>query len=269
MGFKKLEDYFDDWGLISQINPNNVRDGGDACNRTSCYNFAIWFQLVFLKESRKGLGLINSSKEYIKRRNKKFFNREVPVRHPDSSMWYSDLDRFSRDQSFAYVISLAIYSPVLFKKFFWLHAKHLFLLTWNTRRNHTIKANHDTLKYEGRPEYGKRNYNWKLPDITGPEFWVLYLRGFGWPKIFMYPFDLFIWLNAISKKAKGQDDDVINFVTKLAYCHAIRPTFFIQWSIKLTDWNDIKSKMKSFFKPEFEPPMYEVYKPILSYLAKV
>lgn len=268
MGLKNIKDYFDNWGMISQINPKGVRDGGDACNRNSCYNFAIWFNSRVLGKNWRHFDLPYTTGPEIRTRNRKCFNKSVPVRHPDPKKWYSEIDRFSRDQSIPFLINLFLFNKVLAEKFFWLHAKHLWLFTWNTKRNHATIHNHGDYKYPSEPSAGTYNYGWKLPDITGPEFWSIYVRGFGLPKIFLYPLDFFNFLNAYSKKFSN-DDDVINFITKMAYCHAVKPTFFITWSIKITDWADIDKKMYEFFKPEFEPPMDVVYSPIINYLLNV
>lgn len=107
----------------------------------------------------------------------------VPRRHPDPLKWYCGINRTSRDQLIPYLCYVA--SPArtalpevtkaYYKALVVQHAKHLFLLTWNTRRNfqYPTLAEHQALS---TPDV-KWNYAWKLPDICGPDIWACYLRG--------------------------------------------------------------------------------------------
>lgn len=88
-------------------------------------------------------------------------------RHPDTTKWYAQpgMERMSRDQLTPLICAMATHQstrPLL--RLFLSHARHLWLFAFNTRKNHIYKDD--------------PRYKWKLPDITGPEFFGYYIRAF-------------------------------------------------------------------------------------------
>lgn len=82
----------------------------------------------------------------------------APVRHPDTTKWYGQEDRFSRDQLIP-IICAGVHSgawPV--NTIYRWHRRRWFLTAWNTRGN------------------GALDMPKKFPDITGPEVWALWIR---------------------------------------------------------------------------------------------
>ena len=163
-------------------------------------------------------------------------------RHPDKRHWYGDCDRMSRDQATPLVVSLGVFgNKKLLWEFLWAHIKRLGFMT-NTRNNGATKLNHGTLyKVEADGTRIYWNYNWKLPDFTGPEFWGLYIRGFNaW---FLYPLlllaDLETLTGAIKRRYEGLgvDDDVLNHMIISEYSFRKFPTP-ISWLTKKVNDND-------------------------------
>jgi len=86
----------------------------------------------------------------------------APLRHPDTSKWYGQPDRESRDQ----LIPILCYAAIrglktdFIKNIFKSHLKRGLCLAWNTKGN------------------GQMDMPTKFPDITGPEVLGLWLRVF-------------------------------------------------------------------------------------------
>lgn len=85
-----------------------------------------------------------------------------PRRHWDASQWWGQTDRFSRDQLIPILCSFvgeefAADARQLYR----LHAKHFFVYAWNKKKNGVMET----------PD--------KMPDITGPEVWALWIRVHG------------------------------------------------------------------------------------------
>lgn len=100
----------------------------------------------------------------------------IPIRHPDTTKWYSSTNRTSRDQLVPYLCYTSAHNRSHFLKLAYQHAKHLFLFTWNTRRNHVYEHQEDHILYS-TPDV-EWNYSWKLPDICLLNIWAIYVRGF-------------------------------------------------------------------------------------------
>ena len=177
--------YVDKFGMITTL----AGDGGDSAFHMGHYGYLSKIPLLEI------LDLFNY--------------RGKMRRHPDELKWYGDWDRMYRDQSIPLIICLFKYE--MFATCFLIFISHLkrgLLFTTNTRRNGTTKENHgEVYKYDRSGKVVKRNYDWKLPDITGPSFLSIYIRGFNfW---LAYPLlcfnDLFLLLKVISFNLKPRE----------------------------------------------------------------
>lgn len=150
----------DKFGLITKNN-----DGGDSCSRHMTALYCLPHDTADIRTALDQLQV-----------------NGIPIRHPDADKWYSSTNRTSRDQLIPYLCFVATpnhASPHRVRNAFYAlvaqHAKRLFVLTWNTKRNwqyptleeHTAKSTPDVVW----------NYDSKLPDICFANVWAIYLRG--------------------------------------------------------------------------------------------
>jgi len=92
----------------------------------------------------------------------------------------------------------------------------------------------------------------KMPDITGPTFWALYLRGFKLGK-YLFPLlfvlDLFLIIDVLvwDKKDTEKDDDIINHTSMLLYSQLQLPTPASKLAARLSNRNNMMEKLKSYW----------------------
>lgn len=221
------------------ITPENPwLDGGDSANRTMAY----YIGKKLLNENISD-SVVRDVLNHLECPNSRGNYR----RHPDSLFWYSDCDRMSRDQSIPVVVGMGIFNQKKHLRDFFL--RHLFrglLFTTNTRRNGTTKENHGQSYGNGKV----RNYNWKLPDFTGPEFWSLYIRA---AKLkILYPllliFDFFLLISSIVTKKQKDKKDVINHTISCVNAGHTMPTPFSYIANKyVNDPKDLAKRMYEFY----------------------
>lgn len=235
-------------------------DGGDSANRTMA--FYIGVQLVY----KHGLNLPMDLSNYVN--DEQIFNKYKCLleckdspgnfrRHPDRLFWYSHCDRFSRDQAIPLVISFGYMKDrKSLKRFFMAHLKRGLLFMTNTRRNGTTKRNHGKeYKFDTKNQkWLKRNYNKKIPDFTGPEFWGLYIRGF--ENKWLYPIllisDLQSLVSAIVRRLMG-NIDVINHTMISAYSKDVMPTPLSIFTNRFINCpKNLQNKIKLFY---YQPTM--------------
>ena len=238
---RDLNRYVDKWGLIVQdINGYTQGDGGDACHKTSHLAIANY---------------INGNEQHPSFNQLISYQNKTPfIRHPDPSMWYSETDRFSRDQSYPYIIALSLLNnrTMLFH-YFIRHSLHLFLFTWNTYPNWYKK---DDPKCK-----------WKLPDLTLFEFFNIYIRGFR--LYILYPLlllgDLEMMISCLIK-LHDNDKDVANSLASVLLAKEIMPTPLSYLARKFLK-PIVQKKLDLYFSEELlEPPINEYYKPIINKL---
>jgi hypothetical protein len=207
----------------------------------------------------------------------------IPRRHPDPLKWYSATNTTSRDQLTPYLIYLASHAPMdsrlakaYFKRLAWQHAKHAFLLAWNTRRNfmYPTLALHEA---RSTPDV-QWNYSWKVPDICGPDIWSIYIRGLitysmwgwlAWPLLWILDLAMVIdtiWLYAqasagrkIGPTGRGTatiDHDRRN-ATLIAHFSATNsPTLLSKLVWRLQRPWGMRAAISFWTQPE-EPPVYK------------
>jgi hypothetical protein len=258
---KAYDRYRDSLGLVCKNG-----DGGDTCSN----QFAI---LYCETHSPFELTLALS---YLVRDG-------VPLRHPDAKKWYGNVNRTSRDQLIPYLCYIAspnrTAKPAIAKLYFQAlaaqHAKRLFLLTWNNRRNFQYPTLAEHLQYS-TPDVAW-DYSWKLPDICGPDIWACYLRGamqYWWAARAFYPLlpilDLYLladtlriyWQLKVLKRtigpthaAKTIDHDKKN-TTLLAHqaaTHFATPISWLTWKLLKPI---ARLAARSFYNQPHEPPLY-------------
>lgn len=108
-----------------------------------------------------------------------------------------------------------------------------------------------------------RNHRPKLPDLTGPDIWSLYIRGFRlWP---LYPlliiFDLHLFLTAVLQNFK-KDPDIISHVIKVLTAQTILPTPLGWLAAKVLSQEHVLTKLLKYWGGfRQQPGMYQLYVP--------
>lgn len=255
---KNLKDYVDEWGLVCTKPAPQIFDGGDTC--------ANEFTLLYIKHSKAG-AVNEESRIAIDHKLKCIFDKpsKLYVRHPDPKMWYSDVNRFSRDQMrpLLYFLGLQIkhmgikaHRRNLFKQ----HLKHLLLFTWNTKRNfqyespeeHALKSTKDV----------KHNWRSKLPDFTGPEVWATWIRVLRlrvlWPLLLVLDLELLLssCVKQMMFRLLGQlKHDQRNHALGVHFANSNMPTP-VSWLAKLIYGKKLPlAAFKSFWSHPSEPPI--------------
>lgn len=242
---KNLSDYLDSKGFVTQ-KQSMGGDAGDSLNRTSAVHI--------LEVLTTGIGsalpnldpLINSDNKWR--------------RSWQEPKWYAYWDRASRDQLTPLVISLGLFSKkALLWAMFKDHCKRLLLFTTNTRANFQYPTQDLQTEY-GTPDV-VWNYSWKIPDLTGPEFWALYVRGYD--NSLLYPllwvFDIHTMLNSVVLRFQDTND-VINPALILEYSKVRMDTVWMKIARLITPRSFFEPRLDSFFGVEIEPPINELFK---------
>lgn len=179
---------------------------------------------------------------------KGFYRRSI------DSDWTSDFDRYSRDQATPNVCAMGLLG--LHKQLFFHLLAHILRLGFffNIRKNGTTKENHGSTYANGTRT---RDYSFRIPDIAGPSFWALYLRGFKMVGILLYPIlcilDIELLLGTILWKYRS-GSDVLNFLCLTRYARARLPTPISWLALKLEDKQLLKTKLDVYFDlTEYQP----------------
>lgn len=204
----------DRYGLLTEANG----DGGDTIHREG----ALMFGLVL----RRYIDIWDENLVVAQARARAIFEQLIRCdgrirRHVDESKWYGDWDRGSRDQYFA-LIGIGMACPDLLRIIFWGHLRRLLLFTTNFL-----------------PNTSSSSARWKVPDLTGPGFWALYIRLFQSRRFkWLLPaFDLSLLANAlIWRYYRGRDkndSDVWNVIQALLLAEMSFPTFVSKLAVSV------------------------------------
>jgi hypothetical protein len=233
---RDLNRYVDKFGLIVQdVNGNTQGDGGDSCHKTSHLEIALTLMHEPPHPSFEKLKDVQKATPF--------------VRHPDPSKWYSETNRFSRDQATPYVIALALNkSYKMLFHFFIRHMLHGFLFTWNTVPNWISSI-------------GAKK---KMPDITFAEFFNIYIRGFRlyplYPMLLLGDLEM---LGGVIIKRFDEDIDVANGLANVLLAQQVMPTPLSYLARKILK-PVAQKKLDAYFKEwNMEPPLNEYYKPVV------
>lgn len=265
-------------------------DGGDTLNRVGLYHCGLFYRREMgASEAELAEYPFNKEEDF----DKALDMLESPtvsgwyIRHPDPDFWYSRPGVNSRDQDSPVVIGMGLMNKKRLFRYFLQHMKRLFLFNGNTRRNGASPKNHGNyerlqtppalswwqklvIKYKipifTLPE-GYRNYNWKMPDISGFEFFSYYIRATN-IKI-LYPLllilDLDMLVNAIIKKYNKKEYDIINHMNSCCLAYFRMPTP-ITWFINryLHSSEDFKNRLHNYFDTKRSPGfLIKLWSPVL------
>jgi hypothetical protein len=168
------------------------------------------------------------------------------ARHPDTTKWYGRPNRFSRDQLIPLLCTFVMWSDLwkpFRKQVFKLHLKRCLLFAWNSIKNFVYDSPEEHIKMS-TPDV-PYNRKWKMPDITGPEIWGLWIRANRvWP---LYPllflFDLetligsLLWRNKESNISR-------NHLLVLYVTNSVYPTLVSRAALKLVNIQNLIDKWK-------------------------
>lgn len=236
---KDWQDYQDIWGLIRQKNG----DEGDTLNR-SCAK-AVLDLLLRNPVNQTAFWKLGDGRGKFRRSD-------------DESMWYGHYDRTSRDQLTPLVILAGLCNREELKSIFQDHLGRGLLFAYNTRRNFVYPTLEEHLS-KSTSDVPWR-YGWKLPDLTGPEFWALYIRGFNLR--ILYPLlalcDLHTLIGSVVIRLNKQND-VINHALILEYSRVRTPTFVSLLARAITPRAILQERLDRFFGREEEPPLNQLF----------
>ena len=175
--------FWDEWGTLDKL---YKPDGGDSCHRVGMY----YSLLGMMTPERRKKYPKAGAQSFNALMKKHHVSPGVLIRHPNTAWDASDWDRMSRDQLHPVIMAASYYNSKELSDLTMGHATRLFLFASNTRRNGANKKNHGVMSY------GEiRDYDWKIPDPTGPEIWGLYIRAWKlWP---LWPMLLFTDLETL------------------------------------------------------------------------
>lgn len=250
------------------IEHNGGIDGGDSINRMGHYHFLI--------DANKKIGndiaerqelpsrYVGSYEEQLKLfecPNSKGNYRRHPVktRHGIADYCKGTYDGvMSRDQTTPLLISFVVLG--MYKRlgmYFLRHLMRLLLFTTNTRKNDIV--------------LNKK----KLPDLTGPEFWGIYIRSNPVTAILLYPllciFDLETLIGSVIRRNQSveKDDDVINHLTMCIFQAQNYPTPISYIARKINKYDDMMAKLKSYCSGWRKIPFFvDLYEPLVSKYIK-
>jgi hypothetical protein len=232
---RDLSRYEDKFGLIVQdVNGNTFGDAGDSTHKTSHLEIALILTNDLAHPSFEKLVDVQKATPF--------------VRHPDPAKWYSETNRFSRDQATPYLIALALNKNYkMLSHFFFRHMLHGFLFTWNYIPNWVMP--------------GDAGYKKKMPDITLFEFFNVYIRGFRlyplYPLLLLGDLEM---LGGVIVKRFQDDNDVANSLanTLLAQCVMSTPLSYLARKILKPI---VQERLDSYFmESKMEPPINEFYR---------
>lgn len=225
-----LKSNIDSFGVITQDESQNF-DGGDTLQREGFFAYVSKEEERFLSVLDKVE--INKSGNYL--------------RHPDTSKWYGTPYRISRDQITPVIISLGkCEDKSHLKRIFFAHLKRALLFTNNIYPNWTMP--------------GDSEYRAKLPDVTGPAIWGMYIRSFKVYPLYplLYLFDVEIMINSIIKLWNTKHDpkncDDANHIITLQQSYDTFPTLISFIARRLYSKRNPQLQLNTYFRPEAHGP---------------
>jgi len=250
--FEMIKSNIDSFGVIAQ-NAQQNWDGGDTIQREGMFLCAMWYHRQANRIT--DVQWVEMWVRYGQIVDKLNANNWALRRHPDSSKWYYETNRMSRDQLTSNLCALGYCRPYMLKSLLWKHMWRALLFTTNTRQNAALP---------GTPEY-----KWKLPDITFSSIWGSYIRGLDWKALwFLLPLcDMELLVNSAIiwykvKKDPTFCDHLSQQMLLLQASHRM-PT----WVSRLAMWVykkvDPQRALDLYFEPaKCGPAINEVYREI-------
>lgn len=211
-----VQPFIDGFGCLDKV---NGRDGGDSCQRDFMY-----CSLVKMLPYEKRIDWpLSGTGRLTAIVTKYHVAHGVLVRHPDVDRQASDWDRGSRDQTIPFLVAMSVWGwQKELWKYFLGHARRLFFFH-NFRQNGATKRNHGKKDFPGGKLY---DYSMRIPDISDPEIFGLYIRGFRlwllWPLLIFC--DLFTLGGAIHKRWFSKSNIVFNHELIVLHSRHVMPT---------------------------------------------
>jgi hypothetical protein len=254
---EKFKPYIDSFGLLAQTDG----DGGDSAQREG--------MLLTAAAALLKLGKI-SLNDYIEVRwrflgsvqNKIIRSDGKLRRHCDETKWYGQWNRGSRDQAHIIIgMGLANCMEPL-ERMRLDHQRRLYLFTTNTVAN---TSDHQ---------------KWKLPDLTGPGFWAMWIRAFnrthpsqGTLKSILFFMDLSLVANSLiwrfyHLKYNKEHTDILNHLQAMIQSKMSLDTPLAKLARWILKSAPIKEMLKDYFAPSTNgiTPLAEVYEPIVDWV---
>ncbi len=159
-----------------------------------------------------------------------FLNKSIPmrdgkpIRHPNQSKWYGQVDRFSRDQLIATLAgNLGGHKVDNIDSLYAAHKSRLFLTAWNSKKN------------------GAMDVPNKTPDFTGPEVWSLWLRIYkpSWAKLVLPILDIELLIGAVHWRFFRKDRVTRNHILSSLASRKNNPTILSRLADKLNNYPDL------------------------------
>ena len=305
----KQETYFDENGFIGcfrasgldelkrTIPPEGWIDGGDSRQRMGMYHFGLEASRKLIPGFDSTLWYNSNRIDYINITSLMEISPGILCRNNDPDFWYSGPGVNSRDQDRPNKAAQSVMGlTTSLRKSFWHHLtrRGLAFMT-NTRRNGSTVENHGTqyhsgpalnwwqkfvLKYKipvfDMPD-GYRNFNWKIPDFTGPGYLSYYARGFNsfffsWLR---YLGDLDFLFGSLMYKHYGPkkfdpvtkvgEKDILNHVIDCLHSHTVKPTFIINYANKhVNNADDMIARMEHYYRGSHNPSFItDLYRPLM------
>jgi hypothetical protein len=260
--YSLIQNFIDSFGVITQKDG----DGGDSLQREGMFAFSEYMHYHLGKIDQNQLQ--SSTDRYTKILKTLEVSWGNFRRHPDTSKWYGQSDRMSRDQLTSNIVAMGVVNQKMLLKTLIGHLlKRCLLFTTNTRGNFVMP--------------GDSGYRWKLPDITGPSIWGAYLRGFYKYLYPIYPIvyglltilDLENVINSYIILYKVKKDptfsDHLSHQMLLNQAYLIYKTPTIMWAHKVYAWCNPERALDQYFDPSTgAEPMNDIYRDINSYFFK-
>lgn len=200
--------YLDAQAYPGCVNPvNGEWDGGDSA---AILGTVIALQRPILLPSGLLPGLVDEN--------------GLPRRHPDTTKWYGQSDRFSRDQLIPLICAgIELKQNVTIDVIFDSHKKLSFLTAWNIRKNGVM----ETVE--------------KFPDFTGPEVWALWIRYKKpwWAWMVLWLLDIETLVGSILWHFKPKTDRVCRNHMLVCLTGMKHPTWVMRLAYWLNDWPDL------------------------------
>lgn len=169
----------------------------------------------------------------------------LPLRHPDTTKWYGQPDRFSRDQLIPMICSAIAGQHIRGYRFYNAHKKRLFLTTWNTKGNGSI------------------DMPTKMPDICGPEIWGLWIRFKKpwWARLVLCALDLQTLIGAIQWRwfASSTNRVTRNHMLVCIIHRRYMPTLASRLSNLINDYSDLISRWRAHCDAVGEYPTADLF----------
>lgn len=146
-----------------------------------------------------------------------------PLRHPDTTKWYGQSDRFSRDQLIPIICAAVRDWSFRYDDLFSAHRKRRFFTAWNTRSNGSMDA------------------SIQKPDFTGPRVWALWIRYKRpkWARLVLWILDLESLISALHWRFWREDRVCRNHMLVSITCRKYMPTLVSRLTYWVNDWDDL------------------------------